>query len=251
VKKLLPVAAALVALAAFPAAANAAPLSGVVIAKDAKRHALVIASTSDVATVRLAKRAVARARLGARVAMPGAAKLPDGTFSARLVRALGRSSHVRFSAVLVKETPHGVVLSAGHSVFALRYRNAGRMSMFRGSGLEPGDRLMCDADIGRGGLQADTNDLHDVGHVDQLELEGIYLSTTGGVLDLAVVHRGLVHVKVPDGVSVPVFNPGDEISLVVAVEPDGTFALVRADNEDASDSEDDSGGDDGVDIVDA
>src|SRR5207247_1014352 len=82
------------------------------------------------------------------------------------------------------------------------------------------------------------------GHSDQLVLEGIYLATADdGTIELAVVHKGRVFVKVPDDVLVPDFNPGDEIALVVTVDAAGNFTLVKAENESA---DDDDG--DGVDI---
>ena len=88
-----------------------------------------------------------------------------------------------------------------------------------------------------------------VGHDGQLELEGIYLATgEDGTLEVAVVHRGRVFIAVPDGVEVPNFTAGDEIALVVTVEDDGSFTLVKAENE--NDPGEDEGGDDdgGTDI---
>jgi Cu/Ag efflux protein CusF len=52
-----------------------------------------------------------------------------------------------------------------------------------------------------------------------------------------------VFVKVPDDVLAPDFKAGDEIALVVTVDADGNFTLVKAENES---SDDDDG--DGVDI---
>jgi hypothetical protein len=57
---------------------------------------------------------------------------------------------------------------------------------------------------------------------------------------MAVVHRGRVYVKVPDDVMVPDFEPGDEIVAVVKVEADGSFTLIKAQNESSGD--DDGGG---------
>ena len=242
-KKVALLAAAFAALAAFPAAANAGSWTGVVIAKDAKRHTLVAASANGaVRTIRVARQA--RAPLGRRVAVRAAA-LPDGTYASTGLRVLGRVRHIRFGAVVVKKMPGRLILSAGRSVFPLRIRGAVALGLAQDGGLEPGDQILCDADIGADGLEAGKRGVHDTGHVDQLDLEGIYLSTTDDVIDLAVVHRGLVHVKVPAGVDVPEFNAGDEISLLVSVEPDGSFTLIRADDEDASDSSD---GGDGTDI---
>ena len=95
-----------------------------------------------------------------------------------------------------------------------------------------------------GKLETHDGDVSKVGHSDQLDLEGIYLATADdGTIELAVVHKGRVFVKVPHEVMVPDFKPGDEIALVVTVGADGSFTLVKAENESAGDDDGD-----GVDI---
>jgi hypothetical protein len=138
--------------------------------------------------------------------------------------------------------------SAGGSVFALRVR-AGKTSSATLGGFRPGDRIEADALVKGGSLQARRDALKRVGHDDQLVLEGIYLDTAGdGTIELAVVHRGRVYVNVPDGVSVPDFQPRDEIVAVVTVAEDGSFVLVKAQNESSGDDDDEGGGvnDDGT-----
>ncbi len=46
-------------------------------------------------------------------------------------------------------------------------------------------------------------------------------------------------VNVPEGIDLPQFEPGDEIALVVRIEPDGSFTLIRAENEDQPGDDDD------------
>jgi hypothetical protein len=48
-----------------------------------------------------------------------------------------------------------------------------------------------------------------------------------------------VLVNVPEGIDLPQFEPGDEIALVVRIEPDGSFTLIRAENEDQPGDDDD------------
>jgi hypothetical protein len=106
----------------------------------------------------------------------------------------------------------------------------------RGGGLQPGDRLDLKTRVRGNGLECHEGDVEKIGHDGQLELEGIYLATgKDGTIELAVVHRGRVYVKVPEGVEVPAFAPGDEIALVVTVEADGSFTLIKAENEDDGD----------------
>jgi hypothetical protein len=222
----------------LPAAANAGAFRGVVIAKNAKRKAIVTASANGTVRTVRAPTAFKKIGLGARVSIR-AVRLPDATFAATGARQLGNAAHARVRATVVKRSGTKLYLSAGNSVFAFGLRGGA------GAKLRPGDRVTASASVGKARLFCD--EVNPVGHADQLELEGIYLSTEQGVLSLAVHGRGLVKITVPDGFDVPQLKAGDEISLVATVEPDGTFTLVSIDNEDASDN---TGGGDGVDMGD-
>ena len=219
----------------FPATAGAAGFRGVVIAKDTARKAVVTASADGtVRTVRL-HQGFKRLRVGLRVSVQGT-QLPDGTFGAAAVRRLGKARHAHVRATVVRRLGSRIALSAGGSVFALRLRGGKVGASVRGGGLQPGDRLDLKTRVRGNGLECHEGDVEKIGHDGQLELEGIYLATgKDGTIELAVVHRGRVYVKVPDGVEVPDFAPGDEIALVVTVEADGSFTLVRAENEDDGD----------------
>jgi len=228
----------------LPATAGAATFRGAVVAKDAARKALVTAGTDGtVRTVRLHGK-FNRFRVGSTVAVRGAL-LPDGTYSGAAVRRLGkaRGTHVRGS--VVRQLGKQLVISAGGSVFALRL--AGKRGAAEGGGLQPGDRVDCDVHFKGGSPTTRSGDVDKVGHDGQLVLEGIYLDTTAdGSLEVAVVHRGRVLVAVPDDVTVPDFTAGDEIALVVTVEDDSSFTLVKAENEnDPGDGEGGDGDDDG------
>jgi hypothetical protein len=224
----------------LPAAANAGAFQGVVIAKNAKRNAIVTASANGTVRTVRAPESFRKIGLGALVAVR-ASKLPDGTFSATGTKQLRRAKHARVRATVVKRTGRKLYLSAGNSVFAFGLRNS------TGAKLRPGDRVAASASFGNAQLFCD--EVTPVGHADQLALEGIYLSTEQGVLSLAVHGRGLVKVTVPDGFSLPELKPGDEVSLAATVEPDGSFTLVSLDNEDASNGSG-TGNGDGVDMGD-
>jgi hypothetical protein len=245
-KRLFLLAAAAVAATAFalPATAGAASFKGVVIAKRPGRDAFVTASTNGVVRTIRADRALKRVRVGRLVAVRAAA-LPDGTFAAKGVKLLGKARRVHFRGTVVALRGARLFVSAGGSVFALRVRTGHKTGASEGSGgLKPGDEIDCDAGIKGGSLQANDDDVDKVGHSDRLVLEGIYLATADdGTIELAVVHRGRVFVKVPDDVMVPDFAPGDQIALVVSVDDAGGFTLVKAENENAGDDDDD-----GVDI---
>ena len=243
-KRLLVLVAALGLI--LPAAAQAGTFTGVVIAKSAKRHALVTASkTGAVRTVRTSKAGFGKIGLGS-VVRVRAAKLPDATFAAQAVTKIGLGKRARLRAMVVKRTSRTLYVSAGQSVFPLALRKGAAGFAANGRTLRPGDRITATATVGRIRLFCD--DVTPVGHDDEIELEGIYLSTDGSMLSLAVHGRGLVKVAIPDGFELPEMSSGDEISLVATVEPDGSFTLVSLDDEDAND--DGSGDDDGVDMGD-
>jgi hypothetical protein len=223
----------------LPAAANAGAFQGVVIAKNAKRKAIVVAAANGNVRTARAPKSFRKIGLGGLVTVR-AAQLPDGTFAATAVKQLRRAKHVRVRATVVKRAGRRLYLSGGKSVFALALRKGA------GAKLHAGDRVNASASFGKAQLFCD--DVKPIGHDGQLELEGIYLSTDADVLGLAVHGRGLVKVAVPEGFELPRLSPGDEVALVVTVEPDGSFTLVSLDNEDAGDESDT--GDDGVDMSD-
>jgi hypothetical protein len=222
----------------LPAAANAGAFQGVVIAQNPKRQAIVTTSANGTVRTVRAPKSLRKIGLGALVAVQ-ARQLPDGTFAATVVRQIRRVRQAHVDATVVKRAGKKLFLSAGNSVFAFGLR-AGA-----GAKLRPGDRVTAAASFGKAQLFCD--DVKPIGHADQFELEGIYLSTAEGVLSLAVHGRGLVKVTVPDTVDLPTLKAGDEVSLVASVELDGTFTLVSLDNEDASDS----GSGDSVDMGDS
>ena len=213
-----------VALAAIlPGAADAARFGGVVVAKDAKRKSVVVASPAAVRTVR-AGRAFGRVGVGHRVVI-SASRRPDGTFDGHALRRAGRAGEVRFGAVVV-EHQRGLgrlIVSSGGSVFAVGTGRTARSSA--GAGLVAGDRVAVEAAVSPAGLKA--NEVKETGRAKLVELEGIFLNATDDGFDLAVLKRGLVHVDVPEGAVLPDFEPGDQVSMVVLIGRDGSFTFIR------------------------
>src|SRR4051794_26508351 len=225
---LLLLAVSIAALAVvLPATAGAATFRGAVVAKDAARKALVTASADGaVRTVRLHSN-FNRFRVGSTVAVRGV-KLPDGTFSAAAVRRLGKARGTHVRGTVVRQLAARLVMSAGGSVFALRL--GGKQGASAG-GFKPGDKVDCNVHFKGGSPETRKDGVNKIGHDGQLVLEGIYLSTDeNGTIELAVIHKGRVFVNVPEDVDVPDFEAGDEIALVVTVEDDGSFTLVKGES---------------------
>ena len=205
--------------------ADAATFKGVVVAKDAKRKALVTASPRSIRTVRAPSR-FAHVKVGQRVA-GNASILSDGTFKAQSLRVVGRGKQVRFRAVVVKGERVQLIVAAGSSVFAVRLRGLKASAAGNGGKLDAGDKVVVDARIEHGKLQTGPSGVEEIGHASVLELEGIFLNTTNDGFDLAVVHRGLVHVAVPEGMILPTFSAGDQIEVLVRVGDDGGFTFIK------------------------
>jgi hypothetical protein len=216
---------------ALPATAAAARFQGVVLVKKQARHAIVTASRNGVVRTTRVRGSLARYRAGRIVAVQ-AAELPDGTYAASKIKLLGKTSLTRFHGSVVSASSKSLVVSAGMSVVSLVFRGSA-------SGLHPGDALVLGASVAGGVLKTSPNRVRKVGHDGTLELEGIYLATgDDGTIELAVEHRGRVFVRVPTDVVVPDFQAGDEIALLVHVEADGSFTLIKADDESGDDDGD-------------
>jgi len=241
-RALLPAAVLVAAIAlVLPATSMAATFRGVVIAKDSARKSLVTASRNGVVRTVRARAAFRRVRVGRLVAVRAAA-LPDGTYTASRLRMLGTSRHVHFRGTVVAVKGARLVLSAGHSVFSVRVRGGKTAAADGASDFQPGDDVEGDGNCSGGSLETRRDHVKKVGHSDELVLEGIYLSTADdGTIELAVVHKGRVLVHVPEGMDVPQLQPGDEVALVVKLENDSSFTLVRAEDESSSGDDDGDG----------
>jgi len=249
-KRALLIAVVLAVAAALPATAGAGQWRGVVVAKEKNRGTIVTASRSGIVRTVRVESGLGKVRVGQRVVVK-AQRLGDGTFRLQKIRVVGKAAKARVRATVVRhQTRLGrIVLSAGGSVFALRSKSARRLA--HDDGFEPGDRIDAHLAFDDDGFEVD--DVDEVGHAGLLELEGIHLETVGGVVKLAVVHRGAVSVLVPGGFTLPPLAAGDELELLVSVGADGSFTLVSledetAEDEDEGDRDEDEDDDHGVDL---
>src|SRR5215210_119375 len=225
-RRALLVVTAVAALVAVPSAA-AGSFTGVVVAKDSKRKAAVVVAGRSARTVRLGAR-LARVRLGQRLVIT-AARRADGTFDARRIRAAGRAKRARFGAVVVKAERARVIVSAGGSVLAIRRTGGRALASTSADGLAAGDRVV--ASIGLSAVATWSEGIIETGRAKLVEVEGIFLHTKGDGFDVAVVHRGSIHVEVPEGAVLPDFDPGDQIRMTVLIGRDGSFTFIRGADE--------------------
>jgi hypothetical protein len=240
-KIVLPLIAA--AAVAFPAAAGAGSFSGIVVAKQVRRHALVVASHTGV--VRVVHTHHLATRVGARVTVT-ARRLGDGTFSATKLSVRGRAHRARIHGVVVRRLRGRVLIAAGHSVLSIR---SGRLFSLQDDhpGAQPGDEVDETVTIDNGNLDEDQVD--EVGHTQKLELEGSIVSVTAptSTADGEIVLQvgtSTIHVVVPAGTQLPSLAPAQNVELKVTLSGT-TFTLVKADEEDDNQGDDNQGDDDG------
>jgi hypothetical protein len=238
-KRTLLFTAALVAVLALPATASA--FSGVAVAKDPARQAVVVASKGGVVRTVRAPGHLRALRPGQRIVY-SARRLSDGTFMANTLRPRGRAGHAVLHGAIVRNQRrmHRLLISAGGSVLAVHAPARGFAS---DRGPRSGDRVEVRVRIARNGLDADK--LIVLGHDNTLELEGIFLDVSGSTLRLAVEHRGEVFVAIPAGFRLPELRPGDEIELLVSVDAAGAFTLISVQVDDEDDDDQGIGEDNG------
>ncbi len=219
--------------AALAIPATAAAFNGVVVAKQPKRHALVVASRGGVVrTLRTSAKRVRAIHTGRRLVFT-ARRLSDGTFRAGAIRVTGRSRHASLHATVVRQRGGRILLSAGGSLVTVRSSARGFAAV--NGRHRAGDVVIAQVTMTKNGLSA--NSIRTIGHENGLELEGIYLGIAGNQIRLAVEDRGEVFVTVPDGLQLPPLNPGDEVELVVSIDGSGAFTLVAIQTDDGNDGD--------------
>jgi hypothetical protein len=218
------------------AASPRASWTGVVVAKDPARKAIVTASAQGtVRTLRVA--AVARFSVGQRLSVR-AGKLRDGTFRSHVTKVSGRAARTKLRGTVVRHQPalRRYLISAGGSVLAVRISAARRTASVSARRPRSGDQVMMSVTL-TGGTPTATS-VETVGHTGTLELEGIFLGlTTDGSIRLAVAERGEVIVAVPAGTPAPTAKPGDELEIDVTVDTAGGFTLAPQAAEPADDDD--------------
>jgi hypothetical protein len=229
---------------AFPATAGAGTFKGIVVSKQSSRHALVVASkTGKVRTVHTDRLAT---RVGTRVAV-NARRLPDGTFSAKRVKPTGHARTAKIRGVVARRTTAGFLISAGHSVIAVRTHRSFSLNG-TGSGPKPGDIVVVTVGVGSNG-ELDEDNVEHEGQAQQVELAGSVVSVTPATSSadgeiVLKVGKSSIDVVVPAGTTLPTLNPGDSVRLKVELSGD-TFTLVQSQHENDDEGDDDGNNGDG------
>jgi hypothetical protein len=194
---------ALVVLAAFPAAASADTVEGVVVARDAQS---VVVTGRSVVTLRVKRPATFKPGLKLRAT---ATKLADGSFRASSIKRRGRAGVAKLRFTILRRIGPDALVTAG----------AGTLTLKGGAVALPGAIVSARLKIAKGKVMVAK--ATQVGRVATLALTGRF---TGGVLRLDIG----APLVVPAGVEIAL-DEGDAVSLVVAVGADGSFTLLAVD----------------------
>jgi len=205
-------ASALVAAVAFaiPAHASAGSFTGVVLAKDSQRDALVLARPGGRG---LTVRTSARARLGDRLDVRGS-RLRDETIRAAHVNVRSHTRHAVIRGAVVRQSARSTLVSTGGSMIVIRHGvhdgpRAGAVAEFRVR--IDDDKLVEQA-------------VRTVGQAANVKVEGRVVSVSPLVVSL----EGLpITITVPAGMTLPAaLSAGDETELIVSVGAGNVFTLV-------------------------
>ena len=194
--------AALALLAAFPAAASADTVKGVVVARDAQLGTVVVAGR-QAATLRVSRPAAFKPGLKVRA---HADKLADGSYRPTAIKRRGQAGSAKLRFTLLRRDGRDALVTAGGSTFTLK---AGAVAL-------PGAVVAARLKIAKGKVAVAR--AKQIGQASTLLLTGRF---AGGVLRV----EGGLPVAVPAGVELALAE-GDEVQVLVTVGADGAFTLV-------------------------
>jgi len=217
--------AALASALLIPGAGQAAtaPAHGVVVANEAGRHVLVVASPGKVTSVRAAAGQFGAIRLGSRIAFRGTA-LADGSIHATQLHKLGRVAHTGLRVTILKIQRAKLLVAGGGTAFAIRLTHSTHVGAAARSGLHPGEQIETDVELGKNG--ATGTDVHSVGASALIDFSGKITaldSTSVTVSDDGVS----TVIAIPDGVVLPpLVQVGSEVEIVASISG-STLTLVE------------------------
>lgn len=231
----LTVATAALAVALLaPALAHAGTVRGTVVAKQAKRHVLVIATSHrDVESARVSQRQLRRTRLGTRVALAGK-RLADGSLHVTGMRRLGQAKRAGVSAVVIKAKARRLLLAGGGSAFSIRL-NRGTRLLASAASVHPGQKV--DAEIEFSNGQAVGQDVQENGDSPLIDFSGSV--TAIDATSFTVSNDGIsTVVQLPTGVILPsIVQVGSEVEVVASISGSTlTLTTIKLDDESSQDN---------------
>lgn len=199
-------------------------MRGVVLARNAARHTLVISNGARGArTLRLSSsRAVNAVVLGAQIRAK-ATPLGDGTFKVATLARQGTARHARLRATVVSTASGRLTLSSGASVLSVNASARHAHDSNTGT-THAGEVVEVAVSVGANGL--DETALQNVGTTNLIELEGTLSSVSATSIVVAVENGATTTINVPASLTIPsTIVAGDQVEVLVDYSS-ATFTLV-------------------------
>lgn len=193
-------------------AAKATGTTGVIIAKNVRRHTIVVTSASGTArTIRLTPRALAKARVGEGVTSR-TKRLADGTYSASTLVFTGTAVKARVRGTVVMSHAGKMLLSAGGSVFAI---STGRTAHSQSpTSSSTGEEVNVTVAISQSSL--DLTSEQSTGQANLIGLDGVLTAVSATSLTIMVEDGANTMVAVPSSLTLPsTIVVGDNVEVVV------------------------------------
>lgn len=231
--RLLAVPLSALSLLVASAAASGATLRGVVVHHNARAHSFVIAGRGGALSAIHARHAPALGRRATVVVR----RLRNGTWSAQRVTTGGAMRRVRIrGAVTSVDRRHGlfVVSARGVSLLVRAHRSRAHLARSSSDSLpNVGEIVTVDGTIAGNGV--DESGLQSDGQSSTaLDLEGTVMAidTTARTLTISAddsdTSNGSLTVDVPASFDMSLFAVGQEVELIVSLNPDGTYTLEQS-----------------------
>jgi hypothetical protein len=232
--KLTVAAVAVVAALIAPALAHAGTVRGTVVAKQANRHVLVVATRHrDVESARVSLRQLRMTGLGARIVMTGK-RLADGTLHVARMRRLGQSKQARFSAVVIKAKARRLLLAGGGSAFSIHLSRGTRL-LASSTSVHSGQKINADVQFANG--QTVGRDVQEAGDAALIDFSGEVTAIDPSSITISSDGISTV-VQLPSGVVLPpTVQVGSQVEVVAAISGSTlTLTTIKLDDESSQDN---------------
>jgi hypothetical protein len=228
--------AAIVAAAALmaPALAQAATVKGTVVARQAHRNALVVASRhGDVMSARVSARQLHRVPLGTRLVIFGK-RLADGSLQVTKMRRLGQARRAGLSAVVIGATARRLLLAGGGSAFSIRLSHGTRV-LASAAGVHRGQKVDAEVEFSHG--QAIGRDVQASGDAVLIDFSGVVTAIDSTSLTVSTDGISTV-VQLPAGVVLPsIVQVGSEVEVVASISGSTlTLTTIKLDDQSSEDN---------------
>lgn len=226
--------AAMAAALLTPALAHGATIRGAVVAKQANRHVLVVASPRGAVTsARVTPRQLRQAQIGARLILKGK-RLADGTLQVTGMRRLGHLRRARVNVVVMKAKPRRLLVAGGGSAFSIRLTRSTRVLASAGAP-QPGQEIETEIQLSDGTAVGQT--IQATGQAPLIDFSGAVTAIDASSFTVSSDGVPTV-VQLPNGVVLPpLVQIGSEVEVVASISGSTlTLATIRLDGESSGDN---------------